>query len=87
MKYHQFILFETTHWISRLYQEPTRIGLSFSVDISEHGWRHPLFHIRFLIWEWDLEIDYSDPKKPSEFQKLIQSINQQQNVREISKNS
>ena len=40
----------------------------------EHGWRHPLFHIRFLIWEWDPEIDYSEPEKPSEFQKLILSI-------------
>ena len=87
MKYHQFVLFETPRWISRVYQEPTRIGLSLGVDISEHGWRHPLFHIRFLIWEWDLEIDYSEPEKPSEFEKLIQSIREGAKVVKKSVNS
>lgn len=77
--YKQIQVLETPHFRIGLWQEPTRICISAGVDISEQGWRHPLFHIRFLIWEIDLEIDYSDPEKPSEFSALMSMLNEGQN--------
>lgn len=87
MKYRHLLLISTKHFKARAYQEPHRVGLSFGIDISNKGWKNPLFHIRVLIWEIDLEIDYSDPKKLSEFDYLIKSIREGEIEREISVNS
>lgn len=43
-------------WITA-YQEPTRCGYCFAIDMTEFE-QHPLFFIRFLMWSIDAELTF-----------------------------
>ena len=78
--YKIFYLFKRPRIKIRVYQEPTRIGGSIGIDISENGWRRPLFHLHLLIWEIDLEINFSDHDKSSNFNKALYNITKDENA-------